>query len=157
MIKELLTTFDGRIGRQQWWMGLLILIVISIVAQLVLGVLGGLGNILIGLVGIALLYPSAALATKRLHDHDQPQMPLLAVFLAPSALQILMGLTGLGTRQVTIGGLGDGIPATTVPAPTMLGWLFIVVSVLIGLWAIYYLGIKRGTEGPNSYGDDPVG
>ena len=38
-IRALLTTTEGRIGRQQWWIGIVVLIVVSIVASIVLSIL----------------------------------------------------------------------------------------------------------------------
>ena len=40
---ERFTTFDGRIGRQDWWIGIGILFVIALVSALIVGFLFGDG------------------------------------------------------------------------------------------------------------------
>jgi uncharacterized membrane protein YhaH (DUF805 family) len=68
--KYLFLSFEGRIGRQSFWMGVLALFVVNVLATIVDSVLGGTG--IIGLiVSLALIYPSVALSAKRWHDRDK--------------------------------------------------------------------------------------
>ena len=70
----LFTSFDGRISRQPFWIGTIVLWVVSLIANFIIGLIfgsGALGNILAFLVGLALLYPSLAVAAKRWHDRDK--------------------------------------------------------------------------------------
>lgn len=77
----LFTSFEGRINRRPFWMGIIVLVVISVVASILdlilntprLGVSeysGGTG--LIGIiVGILEIWPSLALSVKRWHDRNK--------------------------------------------------------------------------------------
>ena len=70
----LLTSFEGRINRQPFWMATLVLVVINIIASVVITALFGdstLVQLLQFLVALALLYPSLAVAAKRWHDRDK--------------------------------------------------------------------------------------
>lgn len=64
--QKLLTTLDGRISRQPFWLGTLVLFGVNVVASLVLG-----GGVLGMIVGLALLYPSICVTAKRWHDRGK--------------------------------------------------------------------------------------
>ncbi len=73
--KYLYTSFEGRIGRQQMWMGIVVLIVISIVLAVLDMILGtrtdsGIG-ILGGIFSVICIFPSLALYAKRWHDRGK--------------------------------------------------------------------------------------
>ncbi len=73
--KYLFTSLEGRIGRQSYWMGVLAMAVITIVAALLDVMLGtasesGFGIISV-IVGLALIYPSIVLYAKRWHDRGK--------------------------------------------------------------------------------------
>ncbi|MBY0538462.1 DUF805 domain-containing protein [Patescibacteria group bacterium] len=61
-IKNHYADFDGRVGRQEYWMFVLFNVLLSFAFEIV-----GL-DVLSMLVGLALLVPSLALASRRLHD-----------------------------------------------------------------------------------------
>lgn len=74
----LFTSFEGRINRKPFWMGVLVLIVANLVLGIIAGILDsilhtgfdrtGLFEIIVSLV---LIYPSVALSAKRWHDRDK--------------------------------------------------------------------------------------
>ena len=74
--KYLFTSFDGRIGRQQMWMGILVLVGINILTAVIDMVIGtyntemgyGIINAIFSIVSI---YPSVALYAKRWHDRGK--------------------------------------------------------------------------------------
>ena len=84
--KYLFTSFEGRIGRQQMWMGIIVLIVISIVAtvlDLLLGTMSaesGIG-IISGIFTLVAIYPSFALYAKRWHDRGKSGWWSLIIFV----------------------------------------------------------------------------
>lgn len=152
-IVQLLTTTDGRISRKRWWIGVLVLIAISIVAAIILSIIS-FGNPAIMawggfIVSLALLYPSYCIGIKRRHDRDSDGKDLIAL-IAVSVVLNLLQVLGIGMSTTEINGI-------TVPAPDM--WL-VVVQTAVFLFAIYMLvqvGFLRGTPGPNTYGPDPLG
>lgn len=140
----LFTSFDGRINRKPYWMGVLVLFGAAIVISLVFAFLLGAVQsqmLMIGsfLIQLALLYPSAALMAKRLHDRNRPTW-WVAFMLVPIVLQGLAGALGL----------------TNPLNPTTLDHLLNLVVFVIAIWFFIELGILRGTSGPNEYGPDPL-
>jgi uncharacterized membrane protein YhaH (DUF805 family) len=141
---HLYTSFDGRISRQPFWIGLVLLTVVMIVLLLVILSFGGASfaaRLLILIVQLAFLYPSAAVLVKRLHDRNKPGH-YAAILLG---LSVLNGLTNL------LGITGDPFNANALDY--ILGLAIFVVSV----WFLIELGFLRGTPGPNQYGPDPLG
>ncbi|MEQ8598496.1 MAG: DUF805 domain-containing protein [Devosia sp.] len=151
-IKALLTTTDGRIGRQQWWIGIVVLIVISIVASIVLSILS-FGNAAVMawfgvLINLALIWPSYCVGIKRRHDRDNNGTDL-KILIAGSVLLNLLTATGIGSSMTDIGGV-------MMPVPSI--WLG-ALNVIFAIFAIYMLvqlGFLKGTAGPNNYGPDPL-
>ena len=60
-------TFDGRAGRQEFWMFFLANIIVNFVINIVEGIIGT-GGVISGLYSLAVLVPQIALGTRRLHD-----------------------------------------------------------------------------------------
>lgn len=151
-IVSLLTTTDGRIGRQQWWIGIVVLIVISIVASIILGIIS-LGNAtvmawLAVLLNLALIWPSYCIGIKRRHDRDNNGTDL-KILIAGSLILNLLQATGIGVTMTDMGGV-------MVPVPAI--WLG-VINFIFAVFAIYMLvqlGFLKGTTGSNSYGADPL-
>jgi uncharacterized membrane protein YhaH (DUF805 family) len=130
MDMSLFTSFDGRINRQKWWLGLLALVVIQWIVFIVIGMIFGggmmtgmdpsnpeaaaraMGVMSIPLVILVLvfLWPTLALYAKRWHDRDK------------SGWWTLIGL----------------------------------IPVIGAVWILVELGFLRGTEGTNQYGPDPL-
>lgn len=151
------TGMDGRINRQAWWIGVVVLIVVAIVLNFVLGAVlgGGMPSIdqmmdpavmaafaqkqgwISLIIGLITAYPYIAISVKRRHDRDNngyDAIGLIAFSLVWSLIQAL------------------GFVGSTNP-------IYMIVSVIFLIYAIYILvqlGFLKGTVGPNSYGPDPL-
>ena len=167
---SLYTSTTGRIGRQQWWIGTVILIVINLVitffilppmgfgmpnaaamadpAALVSGMSRSAWASLVLLIIFA--YPLYALGVKRRHDKDKSGIDYL-IYLALLAILLLVQATGMGYTSAEMSGL-------IVPVPTLV---YSIVAIVVGIYGIYMLvvlGFLRGTTGAtNQYGPDPLG
>jgi uncharacterized membrane protein YhaH (DUF805 family) len=120
------TSFNGRIPRMTFWLGLLILMIVQ---WILFAVFGGMsmmnfdpadpaaaekmmsGMWPIWIISLIFLWPSLALYAKRWHDRDKS------------------------------------------------GWWSLILFIpLIGfIWFLVECGFLRGTEGPNRFGNDPIG
>jgi uncharacterized membrane protein YhaH (DUF805 family) len=73
--KYLFTSFEGRIGRQAYWTGVVVFIGLGMIASILDWILGAQINGGIGLIGtivsIAMIYPAIALYAKRWHDRNK--------------------------------------------------------------------------------------
>jgi uncharacterized membrane protein YhaH (DUF805 family) len=134
----LLNSFHGRIGRQTFWIAMLVVVVANILACLAAEWIEG--DRLSAIVDLVFTYPEFAVAVKRVHDRNLPVW-LLGIFFAANAVLDL--LTVLGWENSSNG-------------PTML-WTVIAIPTLVLLLALTIeLGFRKGTAGPNRYGPDPL-
>jgi uncharacterized membrane protein YhaH (DUF805 family) len=148
----LLTTTEGRIGRQQWWIGVVALIVVSIVASIILGIIS-FGNAavmawLAVVLNLVLIWPSYCIGIKRRHDRDNDGTDL-KILIAGSVIINLLQASGVGVSMTDMGGV-------MVPVPAI--WLGII-NFAFAIFAIYMLvqlGFLKGTTGANTYGPDPL-
>ncbi len=73
--KYLFTSFEGRINRSKFWAGVGVLIAVSILANIVDGILGTMSasgvGVVSSIVGLIAIYPAVALYAKRWHDRDK--------------------------------------------------------------------------------------
>lgn len=80
--KNLFLTYDGRLNRQPFWIGNLILVLINVVGTVIGSIIGGAVGNLIGLIfALAVLYPSICIAIKRWHDRDKSGWWILIVLI----------------------------------------------------------------------------
>jgi len=131
-----LFSFRGRINRAKYWLFALISIgVVAIAIGLVIAVGSSIPVfIVLGIVYLALLYASLAVAAKRLHDRGRTAWLLVVFYVVPAVLQ-------------------EAGKATHVPAISILT-SFVAFGIFI--WAFVELACLRGTAGPNEYGPDPL-
>jgi uncharacterized membrane protein YhaH (DUF805 family) len=134
----LFNSFEGRIGRQTFWIGIAILVPAELLAHFVAEALQG--DRLSAIVDLAFTYPEFAIAAKRAHDRDLPIWILIVFFGGGAVLDLLtvLGLAG-STEQPSVLSLFIAVPFTVL-----------LVALMIEL------GFRRGTIGPNRYGPDPV-
>jgi len=134
----LFNSFEGRINRQTFWIGIAVLLVAEIAAHLAAEAIQG--DRLSAIIDLAFTYPEFAIATKRAHDRDLPIWILIVFFGGGAVLDLLtvLNLTG-STEQPNALSLVIAVPFTVL-----------LVALMIEL------GFRRGTIGPNRYGPDPV-
>jgi uncharacterized membrane protein YhaH (DUF805 family) len=142
---DLLFGFQGRVGRGQFWLALLIwavlffvLMVAVVVVTPTVDALFSAALILYILI-VLLLIP---VGVKRLHDRNKRGWWIL-VFL------------GVPTTILVLGAMIAGDEPSSDPLPV---WVQVVqyVGLAILLWALVELGFIRGTIGSNPHGPDPV-
>jgi len=132
MDMSLFTSFEGRINRQKWWLGLIVLVIAEWVIMFVITMffgasmptevdpdamgfsasyqLGAVGAIILLIIMIPFIWAGLALSAKRWHDRGK------------SAWWILIGL----------------------------------IPLIGAIWTLVENGFLKGTEGPNQYGPDPL-
>ena len=69
--KNLLLSFEGRVGRKTYWMAYLAFVGITIVLGILSALLGKAGGILLMLFCLAIIWPALAIQAKRWHDRDK--------------------------------------------------------------------------------------
>jgi len=142
---SLLTTFTGRFGRQQWWIGFVIVLIGSIAGTILLN-----PEVVTAedipppkwadtIWQLFLLVPGTAITIKRFNDRDWPWW--------------------LGYALGAFGALIYLLPHAGVlidPAADWTGAILYWVFFLTLIAAFVDNGFLRGTRGPNRYGPDPI-
>jgi uncharacterized membrane protein YhaH (DUF805 family) len=130
------TSLEGRIPRKGFWLGFLVLMIVTWILEFILFAIFGtsmmanidpnatpeaqaeaakamMGNMMLplGILMLLILWPSICLYAKRWHDRDKS------------------------------------------------GWWSLIgfIPIIGGIWMLVELGFLRGTEGPNRFGADPTG
>jgi uncharacterized membrane protein YhaH (DUF805 family) len=134
----LFNSFHGRIGRQAFWFALILTIVAQLAVQAIAEQFQG--DRLSAIVDLAFTYPQFAVTIKRAHDRDMPNWVLIAFFAANAFLDLLVVLDLAGTNE----------------HPNLLSLAVAVPLTVVGLALLVELGFRKGTEGPNQYGPDPL-
>ena len=130
MDMSLFTSFEGRINRQKWWLGLIILFVLEWIVFIILGMFLG------GPMRMAMEGGDPAAMETMSGGMMTAVFILLLVFLWP-------GLALYAKRWHDRGKSG--------------WWTLIILVPIIGsIWALVECGFLRGTEGANAYGPDPL-
>jgi len=134
----LLSSFEGRISRKTFWIGIAVLLVAELLGYLIAQALQG--DRLAAIVDLAFVYPEFAIAAKRAHDRDLPIWILIVFFGGGAMLDLLTVLQLTGSDDQ------PGALSLVIAVP----FTVLLVALLIEL------GFRRGTIGPNQYGPDPV-
>ncbi len=130
-------TFSGRAPRSEYWWWVLF----SFLGNLGLGILDGLifgfaeddPAMLAGLFGLATILPSIAVTARRLHDVNRSgwwQVAPYGMIIAAAVLAAMGAFILLWAAGITA--------------------LVLLVALLVWL-------IRKGTDGPNDFGPDPLG
>jgi uncharacterized membrane protein YhaH (DUF805 family) len=135
---HLLNSFEGRIGRQTFWIAMGAVAVVNVLACYVAQEMAG--ERVSAIVDLAFTYPEFAIAAKRSHDRNLP-LWLLAIFFAANAVLDLFTVLGW---------------AGTSEEPSTLSLVVALPFTVFGLALLIELGFRRGTKGPNPYGPDPL-
>ncbi len=151
--KSLLLSADGRIKRQPYWMGWLVLIAVSIVGGLVLQAISPYAGVVLGLL---LIYPNVCIYSKRLHDLGQTGW-LAAIPFGLSAITSCVSLYTLATTGLMAGTMSAANMANPMAMLTKLGPMAAVgsLSLLVSLVFWLWLGIAEGQQSANKYGPEP--
>jgi uncharacterized membrane protein YhaH (DUF805 family) len=134
----LYNSFDGRIGRQTFWIAFGVLLVAELIGHAIAEEIQG--DRLSAIVDLAFTYPEFAVAVKRAHDRNTPLWLLIVFFGASAMLDLLIVLEMTGTDD----------------QPSMLSLLIALPFTVLGVALLVELGFHRGTIGPNQHGPDPL-
>ena len=145
--KQLLFSFNGRIRRSHFWIAWLIVLGVNVVISWIP---------IINLLGFLLIWPFTAIAVKRLHDMGRPAWFVAIPWIA-SILLTTIGFMMIGMSVFAAGGghydaapgaffalMGPGLGAFLLSGVLWLGFL---------LW----IGLVEGQPGDNAYGPSPKG
>jgi uncharacterized membrane protein YhaH (DUF805 family) len=127
------TSFEGRIPRKTFWLGFLVLLIVSWILQFVL----------FAIFGVSMM-PDANLT---------PEQQLAELEQMTSRMMLPLGLLLLITLWPSL-----AVYTKRWHDRNKSGWwsLILFVPIIGGIWMLIELGFLRGTEGANRYGPDPI-
>jgi uncharacterized membrane protein YhaH (DUF805 family) len=126
--------FSGRLGRAKFWTISLSNLVLLVLVMAPAMAAGTSATFTILALSAAVIVPSALSAgVRRLHDRARTGWWILAFYGTPTLIAAIGGKSG---------------------HPDVLG-LFSLASVVLSVWGLVWLGLLRGTVGPNRFGPDP--
>lgn len=151
------TGMDGRINRQAWWIGVIVIIVVAVILNFILGAImgGGMPSLdqlmdpavmaayatkqgwISLIIGVITAYPYIALSVKRRHDRNNNGYDAIGLIVFSLLFSLIQAL---------------GLVNSSNP-------IYMIVSIVFLIYAIYMLvqlGFLKGTAGPNGYGADPL-
>jgi uncharacterized membrane protein YhaH (DUF805 family) len=125
--------FSGRISRSQWWLGMLgVAVAMGMIIAIALSTASWwLALPFILFVPVALY----ALAARRLHDRGKSGWWTLAFLWIPGVLDRI---------------------SDRLTEESPLWWVLVLIGSALTIWGVIELGFRRGTDGDNEYGPDPL-
>jgi uncharacterized membrane protein YhaH (DUF805 family) len=133
---HLFTSFHGRITREPFWIAFAILTVAEIVTQWLAHRIEG--ETLSTILDLAFTYPEFAVAVKRSNDRNLSPWVVALFFAINVALDLFMLLND------------------TIDPDSPINSIILIPFTLLALILIGELGFRRGTDGPNRFGPDPL-
>jgi uncharacterized membrane protein YhaH (DUF805 family) len=132
---QLFTSLAGRIPRKWFWLGLLVLMIITWILEIILFTIFG--------VSMSSMDPSAT-----------PEAQAAAASEMMGKMMLPLGILLLLTLWPSI-----CIYAKRWHDRDKSGWwsLIMFIPIIGGIWMLVELGFLRGTDGPNRFGNDPTG
>ncbi len=176
-IKTLYLSFEGRIGRKSFWLGLLGILVAAIALSFVLSPILGVNSFgamdmmtaedglsleemsesmlalsskmgwMNLLIYLIVFVPASALFIKRRHDRGSAGIEYW-VYAALAVLMIVLQATGFGYTIVEVAGF-------SIAAPTTLTTIIMLASGVLALYLLVVCGFLAGDDGENAYGPHP--
>jgi uncharacterized membrane protein YhaH (DUF805 family) len=130
------TSFNGRITREPFWIAFAIMVAIETITQFLAYRVQGetLGTIL----DLAFTYPEFAIAVKRSNDRNLSPWAVALFFAINVALDLFTLLNG------------------ELDSTEPINNIILIPFALLALVLIVELGFRRGTEGTNRFGPDPL-
>jgi uncharacterized membrane protein YhaH (DUF805 family) len=160
---HILFSFGGRINRAKWWLALLVTIILSVIVEIITGFVDSPGVIAILFLVVSLLsfWIGLASGAKRLHDRDKSAAWLWLFYGFPILMSLVFfAIAGAALYKILVPGQLEQSEAAIMEAITTYGAPIAIIglaALVIGIWALIWLGCLRGTMGPNRFGPDPLG
>jgi uncharacterized membrane protein YhaH (DUF805 family) len=133
---NLFISFQGRIGRAQFWLANFVFAAVFLVGWLIDHFAQSyyVALAITLLVYLPCAVSAVAVGIKRLQDRNRNRLWLLVFYLVPVLTFALAGLFEGGMIQSVLSSVG----------------------LVVSIWALIELGALRGSIGANPYGPDPV-
>ncbi|MFN3835687.1 MAG: DUF805 domain-containing protein [Glycocaulis sp.] len=146
-ITHVLFSPNGRIGQQEFWIGVLILVAANLIANFI--------PLLGFIISLVLIWVGIAVYGKRLHDAGKSAW-LHAIPWAVSIVLMTIGavMAGGAVFAAMMGG-GDDVDVATLIAGAGAASLFFLLSFVVWIAYTIWVGLLKGDAGDNRFGPAP--
>ncbi|MDC5804685.1 DUF805 domain-containing protein [Vibrio europaeus] len=137
-MKELLFSFQGRIGRKTYWIWNVVYYLMIVGFALGMNVLApSIAHLILPVFLIVILVPDLAITAKRWHDRGKSSWWLLL------NIPLVIGRMTVPVGDPSLAGQPSILQAATSFA-----------ALACGLWILVECGFLKGTDGENQYGPE---
>ncbi|MDC5852546.1 DUF805 domain-containing protein [Vibrio europaeus] len=137
-MKELLFSFQGRIGRKTYWIWNVVYYLMIVGFALGMNVLApSIAHLILPVFLIVILVPDLAITAKRWHDRGKSSWWLLL------NIPLVIGRMTVPVGDPSLAG-----------QPSMLQAATSFAALACGLWILVECGFLKGTDGENQYGPE---
>ena len=144
--QRLFLSADGRIGRQEYWVGFLLILGASVVLKFI--------PFLGPLLSLALIYPQVCVGSKRLHDMGRSGFLMLipygVVVVGFVLAAVFGGMAALSGAFNSTSGAAAGLAGLGAAVGLL------ALSCLVSLAFIVWVGVSPSQPGENRYGPEPL-
>ena len=143
---------DGQIGRKTFWIALIAVVVIEFIIATIATVITkefvseAASRTAADIVMFLFLFPQFVIAVKRAHDRN------ISTWVV-SAWLVLLATTDM---LDLFGWLPTRIDLNVFSSSNLLLFAYTMIAGIISLALLIELCFRRGTDGPNRYGPDPL-
>ncbi|MDC5820202.1 DUF805 domain-containing protein [Vibrio europaeus] len=137
-MKELLFSFQGRIGRKTYWIWNVVYYLMIVGFALGMNVLApSIAHLILPVFLIVILVPDLAITAKRWHDRGKSSWWLLL------NIPLVIGRMTVPVGDPSLAG-----------QPSMLQAATSFTALACGIWILVECGFLKGTDGENQYGPE---
>jgi len=139
-MKELLFSFQGRIGRKTYWIWNVVYYLMIVGFAMGMNVLApSIAHLILPVFLIIILVPDLAITAKRWHDRGKSSWWLLL------NIPLVIGRMTVPVGDPSLAG-----------QPSMLQAATSFAALVCGLWILVECGLLKGADGENQYGPEPT-
>lgn len=143
--KTALFKFDGRLSRQNFWIGFAILYGAGLVLSII--------PLIQFIAPLALIWPNLAVMVKRLHDMGKSGW-LAAIPIVSGVIASIASIAAIAVFLFAAYGETMDASILGILVPTML---LIGITALINIGFLIWIGVVDSQPGSNKYGPNPKG
>jgi uncharacterized membrane protein YhaH (DUF805 family) len=143
---------DGRISRRTFWLAMIVVFVVAVLLATIADMIGSelvnvsAGDLMGDVVLLVFVYPQFVIAVKRGHDRN------IATWVIGACYAVIAIADGLDL----FGLLKTRVNQNVFSSAGIISFAVMFVVGIIALALLIELGLRRGTQGANRYGPDPL-
>ncbi|MDB5368391.1 MAG: hypothetical protein JWM77_4318 [Rhodospirillales bacterium] len=150
-LPKLWFSFQGRASRSDYWVRFVFLSLVLLIVAYFADAFAGTEGTIIMVWQVAILWPAFAVGVKRFHDRGKSGRSFVYLECALLALMLVATFAAAPVKLAQESGMQPPSLYVSVMFAATLASLVLLIYLIVAL------GIRKGVTGPNQYGPDPLG